>query len=215
MYGEGLNSDKNIVYEKNKTKDLNVSFTIDNNSNINRNKLKNSNKKIIKGPSYNDRTSLYVRPHVCPNGDIRLIQATNFELESCKSNSRNSSHKAPRPSNLSTPSTMSPLFPPQDIRSVSSSGYLYPSEISSLPCNYNNNVLPSYHPNQNITRSSVQDKLGEPLRTSFIKRQIIHNVEQEYKNIPVRENLKKQGLFNRTKQAINALDHKLYNDKHT
>ena len=152
---------------------------------------------------------------MCPNGDIRLIQATNFELESCKSNSRNSSHKAPRPSNLSTPSTMSPLFPPQDIRSVSSSGYLYPSEISSLPCNYNNNVLPSYHPNQNITRSSVQDKLGEPLRTSFIKRQIIHNVEQEYKNIPVRENLKKQGLFNRTKQAINALDHKLYNDKHT
>ena len=46
LYGEGLNSDKNIVYEKNKTKDLNVSFTIDNNSNINRNKLKNSNKKL-------------------------------------------------------------------------------------------------------------------------------------------------------------------------
>ncbi len=118
-------------------------------------RTKNSDIKSAEDISFS-----YLRSHVCANGDIRLLQAINFEP--IANNERYLLPKTPRPCRLSTPSTMSRLFPDStdNLAQKNSNGH--------TSCKSNNSRLLTIQPNKNINRVSVQERLKEPVHISFM-----------------------------------------------
>jgi hypothetical protein len=116
---------------------------------------------------------MYMRPSYDKKGNMILIPATDFSGNNSKSHSSIKLPSAPKPSNLSTPSTISPLFNSE----ISNSSSHKPDNIRNVSTNHNinnNSTMPA-----NKRTSLVSNP--RDIDYSSIKRRIIEDVKTKIK----------------------------------
>jgi hypothetical protein len=155
----------------------------------------------------------YLRPVVNNKGDILLV--SGLDLGKHGSNSTFNIPPAPKPSNLSTPSTMSPLFPSSS-KSVS---FNEPNFYRSpKPSNLSHESQEYRTTNSKHTKSTGNvpiwnDRRYLPKRYTFDsadfadrRKRVIESVEQKIKESSINKPAKKTCILNKISSSLNYAD---------
>ena len=199
-----------IKFFNNDSKTSNLLFTKDdNNSSSSQYSTNHSSKHSKNGHKHftNNEKYAYLRPAI--NGKGNMVLVTGLNIGKHSSNSLSSINKSdsipnippkPKPSNLSTPSTMSPLFPNSQqsntfIESSSRESKLFTTTEPSVI------VLADIDLGKNLRRNTLNT-----VDLADRRKRIIESAEQKIKESNINKPTKKTCILSKISSSLNYLD---------